>query len=167
MFYQCSRNKLQLLFVWSPCPLWLFSDPSVVDIQLLYWLNKYMHLTKVLTCVILTLSNYYQCLISSFDYCRDVYFHGNYFGTMDLDLLKLCNFSPAINSRDVSATVPLFRILEWTCYHMFLYVEFLFPTRIFCKRIPGFATDYPGGVWCRGLTVCLLLFVSHFFLNLV
>ena len=27
---------------------------------------------------------------------------------------------------------------------------------IFCKGISGFATDCPYGVWCRGLTTCLL-----------
>ena len=32
----------------------------------------------------------------------------------------------------------------------------LFSTRIFYKWVPGFATDYPCGVWCRGLTTCLL-----------
>ena len=31
-----------------------------------------------------------------------------------------------------------------------------FPSRIFCRRVPGFATDCPCGVWCRGLTTCLL-----------
>ena len=29
---------------------------------------------------------------------------------------------------------------------------FTFPTRIFYRRVPGFATDCPCGVWCRGLT---------------
>ena len=31
-----------------------------------------------------------------------------------------------------------------------------FPSRIFCRRVRGFATDCPCGVWCRGLTTCLL-----------
>ena len=35
-------------------------------------------------------------------------------------------------------------------------VIFKFPSRIFCRRVPGFATDCPCGVWCRGLTTCLL-----------
>ena len=29
-------------------------------------------------------------------------------------------------------------------------------TWIFCKGVSGFATDCPCGVWCRGLTTCLL-----------
>ena len=37
-----------------------------------------------------------------------------------------------------------------------LCVIFKFPSGIFCRRVPGFATDCPCGVWCRGLTTCLL-----------
>ena len=37
-----------------------------------------------------------------------------------------------------------------------LCVIFKFPTRIFYRRVPGFATDCPCGVWCRRLTTCLL-----------
>ena len=33
---------------------------------------------------------------------------------------------------------------------------FTFPTRIFYRGVPGFATDCPCAVWCRGLTSCLL-----------
>ena len=31
-----------------------------------------------------------------------------------------------------------------------------YSTWIFCRGVSGFATDCPGGVWCRGLTTCLL-----------
>ena len=37
-----------------------------------------------------------------------------------------------------------------------LCVIFKFPSRIFCRRVPGFATDCPCGVWWCGLTTCLL-----------
>ena len=47
-----------------------------------------------------------------------------------------------------------------------LYVMFTFPTRLFYRGVPGFATDCPCGVWCRGLTICLL-YVGPFFGNLV
>ena len=47
-----------------------------------------------------------------------------------------------------------------------LYVMFTFPTRIFYWGFPGFATDCPNGVWCRGLTTCLL-YVGPLFENLV
>ena len=37
-----------------------------------------------------------------------------------------------------------------------LYVTSSYSTWIFCRRVSGFATDCPCGVWCRGLTTCLL-----------
>ena len=41
-----------------------------------------------------------------------------------------------------------------------------FPTRTFYRGVPGFATDCPCGVWCRGLNTCLH-YVGSFFGNLV
>ena len=38
-----------------------------------------------------------------------------------------------------------------------LYVTSRYSTRIFYRGVSGFATDCPCGVWCRGLTTCLLL----------
>ena len=37
-----------------------------------------------------------------------------------------------------------------------LYVTSSYSTWIFCRGVPGFGTDCPCGVWCRGLTTCLL-----------
>ena len=37
-----------------------------------------------------------------------------------------------------------------------LYVTSSCSTWIFCRGVSGFATDCPSGVWCRGLTNCLL-----------
>ena len=37
-----------------------------------------------------------------------------------------------------------------------LYVTSSYSTWIFCRGVSGFATDFPGSVWCRGLTTCLL-----------
>ena len=37
-----------------------------------------------------------------------------------------------------------------------LYVTSSYSTWIFCRGVSGFATDCPCGVWCRGLTTCLL-----------
>ena len=37
-----------------------------------------------------------------------------------------------------------------------LYVISSYSTWIFCRGVSGFATDCPCGVWCRGLTTCLL-----------
>ena len=37
-----------------------------------------------------------------------------------------------------------------------LYVTSSYSTWIVCRGVPGFAIDCPCGVWCRGLTTCLL-----------
>ena len=37
-----------------------------------------------------------------------------------------------------------------------LYVTSSYSTWILCRGVSGFATDCPRGVWCRGLTTCLL-----------
>ena len=37
-----------------------------------------------------------------------------------------------------------------------LYVTSSYSTWIFCRGVSCFATDCPCGVWCRGLTTCLL-----------
>ena len=37
-----------------------------------------------------------------------------------------------------------------------LYVTSSYSTWIFCRGVSGFATDCPCGVWCCGLTTCLL-----------
>ena len=37
-----------------------------------------------------------------------------------------------------------------------LYVISSYPNWIFCRGVSGFVTDCPWGVWCRGLTTCLL-----------
>ena len=47
-----------------------------------------------------------------------------------------------------------------------LYVMFTYPTRIFYRGVPGFATDCPCGVWCRGLPTSPL-YVGPLFGNLV
>ena len=36
------------------------------------------------------------------------------------------------------------------------YVTSSYSTWIFCRGVSGFATDCPCGVWCRGLTTCLV-----------
>ena len=68
---------------------------------------------------------------------------------------------------DVSTPEHPLWMLDWTCYTFgLLYVLYRFSTRIFNSGIPGIATDYPCGVWCRGLTTCLL-YDSPLFGNLV
>ena len=43
-----------------------------------------------------------------------------------------------------------------------LYVTSSYSTWIFCRGVSGFATDCPCGVWCHGLTTCLLHVGPHF-----
>ena len=64
---------------------------------------------------------------------------------------------------------PLDILLEYWIEHVsfgLLYVMFTFPTRIFYRGVPGFASDCPCGVWCRGLTT-YFLYVGPLFGNLV
>ena len=64
---------------------------------------------------------------------------------------------------------PLDIRLEYWIEHVafgLLFVMFTFPTRIFYKGVPGFATGCPFGVCCRGSTTCLL-YVGPLFVNLV
>ena len=54
---------------------------------------------------------------------------------------------------------PLDILLEYWIEHVsfgLLWVMFTFPTKIFYRGVPGFATNCPCGVWCRGLTTCPL-----------
>ena len=46
----------------------------------------------------------------------------------------------------------------WTVFRNIgpLYVTCSYSTWIFCRGVSGFANDCPCGVWCRGLTTCLL-----------
>ena len=43
-----------------------------------------------------------------------------------------------------------------------LYVIFSYSTWLFCRGVSGFATDCPCGVWCCGLTTCLLYVCPRF-----
>ena len=55
-------------------------------------------------------------------------------------------------------------ILDWTCFLLTPLCHVLY--NIFYKGVPGFATDFPCGVWCRELTACPL-YVGPLFGNLV
>ena len=55
--------------------------------------------------------------------------------------------------------LPLDLLFEYRIQHGSigpLYVTSRYSTWIFCRGVSGFATDCPCGVWCRGLTTCLL-----------
>ena len=60
-------------------------------------------------------------------------------------------------------------LLEYWIEHFtfgLLYFMFTCPTRIFYRGVPGLVTDCPCGVWCLGLTTCLL-YVGPLLGNLV
>ena len=96
------------------------------------------------------------------------YVHDPSLWTMDLGFLNLCNFGSAIillTFRDVDL-IKDFLLEYWieqvTVGH--LYVKDVFLTRIFYRGVPCFAIHCPFGVWCHGLTTCLL-YVSLLFGN--
>ena len=51
--------------------------------------------------------------------------------------------------------IPLEYRIEYVTLGL-LYLMFTFPIMRFYRGVPGFETDYPCGVWCRGLTTCFL-----------
>ena len=63
-----------------------------------------------------------------------------------------------LGRHDAHCDVTVMPIEYWIEHVTFglLYVMFRFSTRIFYGGVPGFATDCHCGVWCRGLTTCLL-----------
>ena len=64
-----------------------------------------------------------------------------------------------VDQETIDVDTPLDILLEYWIEHItvgLLYVMFTFPSRIFYRGVPGFATDCPCGVWCHGLTTCLL-----------
>ena len=64
-----------------------------------------------------------------------------------------------------NSSVNWFRTKCWAIFdepifskycHWPLYVTSNYSTWIFCRRVSGFATECPCGIWCRGLITCLL-----------
>ena len=87
---------------------------------------------------------------------------------LDFRIMSLrCLCSVATHSQDVFAPGHSFRSLNWTGCHRTPYVTSIYSTGIFYRGVSGFATDFPCGVWCRGLITCLLyvgpLFGNHLF----
>ena len=80
-----------------------------------------------------------------------------------------CNGQIGWSTSGIPLFPPLYILFEYWIEHVsfgLLYVMFTFPTRIFYRGVPGFATDCPCGVWCRWLTTCPL-YVCPLFGNLV
>ena len=76
--------------------------------------------------------------------CFKLYFDTRHF--------PFCNLSPS------RMFLSLDLLPEYRIQHTigFLYATSIYSTRIFYRGVSGFATDCPCGVWCRGLTTCLL-----------
>ena len=88
----------------------------------------------------------------------DIFVHGHCFVTIVL-ILQL------LKCWDVSVPRPSFRIWNWTWTIVLLYIYFIFWTRILYRGVLGVEIDCSYGVWCRGLTSCLLY--ANPFLHLV
>ena len=92
----------------------------------------------------------------------------NYFVNYTVGFLYLSS-SGFANAQLPCFFPPLDILLEYWIEHVafgLLYVVFTVPTRISYRGVPGFATDCRCGVWCRGLTTCLLYVGPLFFLEI-
>ena len=76
--------------------------------------------------------------------CFKLYFDTRHF--------PFCNLSPSRMFLSLDL-LPEYRIQHTI---RLLYATSIYSTRIFYRGVSGFATDCPCGVWCRGLTTCLL-----------
>ena len=82
--------------------------------------------------VILIHFNYYQYLLSLsyYDYCWANPFGSEIKASWNYVILVL----KLLNSRDISATAPIFGILDWICYHRNFDIKFAFSTRLFYRE---------------------------------
>ena len=79
--------------------------------------------------------------------------HGHPVWTTYLDIMNVDNFGSAIVNPGMFLSLDL--ILEYWIERLTIglyYVRLISSTRISYRAVPGFATDCPCGVWCRGLT---------------
>ena len=129
-----SRNKRRNLWVgrcvssWWP---WIPSKSSVL-------IYMYIHI-----CVYV--HSLYEFCYRTFGICFKQHFDTRY--------LVFYNTSPP------RMFLSLDLLWEYRIQHIAngpLYVTSSYSTWIFCRGVSGFATDCPCGVWCRGLTTCLL-----------
>ena len=92
---------------------------------------------------------------ASCDYYCDFYYH---------PLILKYFIRLSVLSSSGSARPWMFPPLDVPFEYWTEHVTFgLLSTIIFYRRVPGFATDFPCGVWCRGLITCLL-YVGYFYL---
>ena len=80
----------------------------------------------------------------------------------------LCLGSSGFATTHMDVSAPGHNFEYWIEHFTFglFYAIFRFSSSNFYRGVPGFATDCPCGVWCRGLTICLL-YIGPRFGNLV
>ena len=95
-------------------------------------------------CVLLYGNKINTRMLVTIGICFKLYFDTRHFA--------FCNLSPS------RMFLSLDLLPEYRIQHTIglLYVTSIYSTRIFYRGVSGFATDCPCGVWCRGLTTCLL-----------
>ena len=137
--YQVFRDY-SFKIITSPRGQWVnnFSMPSRED---MVWIKSISHTSSKQSQLFWAsiLSTWYNCI------CFKKHFGTRYF--------VFCNLSPP------RMFLPLDLLSEYRIQHGTirpLYVTSSYSTRIFYTGVSGFATDCPCGVWCNGLTTCLL-----------
>ena len=108
-------------------------------------LNAILCFLWFINCVLLFDKKYNTRMLVTFDICLKQYF--------DTRHMVFYNTSPP------RMFLSLDLLWEYRIQHGAngpLYVTSSYSTWIFCRGVSGFATDCPCGVWCRGLTTCLL-----------
>ena len=95
-------------------------------------------------CVLLYGNKINTRMLVTIGICFKLYFDTRHFA--------FCNPSPS------RMFLSLDLLPEYRIQHTIglLYVTSIYWTIIFYRGVSGFATDCPCGVWCRGLTTCLL-----------
>ena len=92
----------------------------------------------------------------------------NYLLIYTLGFIYISN-SGSANAQPPWMFLPLGILLECWIEHVsfgLIYVMFTFPTSIFYRGVPGFATDCPCGVWCRGLNHFLVTIHNSNWINI-
>ena len=129
-WWSCTPSQSIGLVFWGACS-------SSLECHLLFSLVSTI-------CVLLYGNKINTRMLVTIGICFKLYFDTRHFA--------FCNLSPS------RMFLSLDLLPEYRIQHTIglLYATFIYSTRIFYRGVSGFATDCPCGVWCRGLTTCLL-----------